>query len=88
MSPFYYCPTCWPADIGEYDTNHRCTTCRTRVLVANKDKQIELLVEQNVALSEYLAEAQEMLEQVLGKTETAQAKPRLRLVHSVRRKPS
>lgn len=77
--PFTYCPQCWPADLGEYDTDHRCLDCGTPVLVASKDKIIELLMEQNEALTESLQQAMEALG--AGELERIH-RPALRLVHS------
>lgn len=45
-----YCPLCWPADLGEHKDGH-CLDCGSRILAATPEKQIDLLLEQNQALS-------------------------------------
>lgn len=81
MKSLIYCPTCWPADLGEYDTHHRCRECGTPVLVAGIERQVELLQEQNAALTVALQQAME----ALGASELERLhRPALRLVHSRR----
>ncbi|MCE8042488.1 hypothetical protein HOP60_10010 [Halomonas daqingensis] len=77
-----YCPTCWPADLGEYEDG-RCLDCGSQILAATPEKQIELLCEQNEALTLALQQAME----ALGASELKQThRPALRLVHSASKK--
>lgn len=81
MTTLIHCPTCWPLDLGEYDTHHRCRECGTPVLVAGLERQVQLLEEQNAALSQCLREAMEWFE-YFGIGSPEKSRPVLRLVHS------
>lgn len=61
MTAFVYCPQCWPYDLGEYNDAGRCSDCGNMVIVATPEKQIDLLLEQNEALSLSLKQAMEAL---------------------------
>jgi len=79
MTTLIYCPTCWPVDLGEYDTHHRCRECGTPVLVAGLERQVQLLQEQNDALAIALHQAMELLN---SRERQRLEAPVLRLVHS------
>lgn len=79
MKSLIYCPTCWPADLGQRDERQRCKLCGTTCMHATPEKHIELLQEQNEALADSLGEAQEMLKRLLDVREA----PAGRLLHLV-----
>lgn len=71
-----YCPTCWPADPNEHE-NGRCLVCRSVIIAATPEKEIELLREQNEALQLALRQAM----QALGDNRSGELRrPYLRLV--------
>lgn len=87
MTPFRYCPTCWPTDFGEVDSDQLCCDCGTPTLVATPEKQVELLLEQNEGLSICLEQAMDVLK-AHGLMPPQPSRPALHLVHSKERKPS
>lgn len=79
-----YCPTCWPADLGERIDGH-CLDCGARILAATPGREVELLREQNAALQGALQRAMK----ALGPNRSGDLRrPALRLVHSASKKSS
>ncbi len=78
MTTLIYCPTCWPADLGERDERQRCRECGTVVMHATPEKSVELLKEQNEVLTVALHQAMEYI----GSRQRKRMGPTLRLVHS------
>lgn len=68
-----YCPDCWPSDVGNYRRG-RCLECAGHTVMADNEEYLNLVLQQNSALSHSLAEAMDMLVDA-GVLERGKTKP-------------
>lgn len=60
MTQHEYCPTCWPADAGNYKRG-RCLNCAGHTAMANTEEYLNLVLQQNAELTAAFAECMNAL---------------------------